>query len=451
VSSQSPPEIARPAPVAARPTDEVLNDRDVWLPDQVNAEVDTVEPTVLDVTEFAPPAERSIEIAEFDAEGRLPPFPHPFRHPLRTIAWIVRCLFGLASLILLLAVIAAVPIVNFLALGYLLEVEGRLARTGKLRNAFPLLGLAPRVGSIVLGVWLWLLPLRLLSSAAADAHLIDPGSRADLAFRIGTQFAWVFITIHLCLALARGGTLACFFTPVRGIWLIRRLWAGDYFDVASRTIRDFVARLRLRHHFWLGLRGFVGAFLWLILPTALYAAARQSEGIQILVTFLGGLLLVLAFAWVPFLQAHFAAQNRFGAFRELGIAGELVVRAPFAWMLALFVVYALSLPLYLFKVVLPPSDAMWGVTLVFIVSIYPARVITGWAYSRSARKMRDRGRLHPVLRILAVAGLPVVTFPLIGFYVFMLFFSQFIGAEGKAELFQHHAFLLPWPMFLGQQ
>jgi hypothetical protein len=426
----------------------VLDGSVVWLPDETQSTPAAIEPSMPEVMEFAPAAPQTIDIAEFDSEGRLPPFPSPLRHPLRAIAWIVRGLFGLASLIFLLAVIAAIPIVNFLALGYLLEVEGRLARTGKLRNAFPLLGLAPRIGSIVLGVWLWLLPLRLLSSAAADAHLIDPGSPADVLLRIGTQVAWVLVTIHVCLALARGGTLACFFTPVRGVWLVRRLWAGDYLQIASRNIRDFAVRLRLRHHFWLGLRGFVGALLWLIIPTTFYAAARQSEGLQILVTFVGGLLLVVAFAWVPFLQAHFAAKNRFGAFRELRTIRELFCHAPFAWLLAVIVVYVLALPLYLFKVALPPSDALWGITLVFIASIYPARVVTGWAYHRAVHRQREGKRAWFITRLFVRL---VLMFPLLSTYAFLLFFSQFIGVEGRAELFQHHAFLLPWPMFLGQK
>jgi hypothetical protein len=440
-------DIFRTAPVLPRTADAVLDGSDVWLPDGTRTQPAATEPSVLEVLDFSPAAPQTIEIDEFDSEGRLPPFPSPFRHPLRAIAWIVRGTFGLASLIFLLAVIAAIPIVNFLALGYLLEVEGRLARTGKLRHAFPLLGLAPRIGSIVLGVWLWLLPLRLLSSAATDAHLIDPGSRADVALRIGTQVAWLLVTIHICLALARGGTLACFFTPVRSLWLIRRVRAGDYLQIASRNIRDFVTRLRLRHHFWLGLRGFFGALLWLIIPTVFYAAARQSEGIQILVTFVGGLLLVVAFAWVPFLQAHFAAQNRFAAFRELRAVRELFRHAPFAWLVAVIVVYVLALPLYLFKVALPPSDALWGITLVFIASIYPTRVVTGWAYHRAVRRQREGRRSWFLTRLFVRLFL---MFPLLATYVFLLFFSQFIGAEGKAELFQHHAFLLPWPMFLGQ-
>ncbi len=67
--------------------------------------------------------------------------------------------FGITCLVIFLALIAAVPIVNFIALGYLLDVEGRVARTGKIRLAFPLLDIAPRMGTIVIGVGLWLIPL----------------------------------------------------------------------------------------------------------------------------------------------------------------------------------------------------------------------------------------------------------------------------------------------------
>ena len=401
----------------------------------------------LEITEFLSKTSAPIEIKEFDAEGRLPPFPHLFWHPLKAFAWVIRCLFGLASLIFMLAVVSAIPIVNFLALGYLLEVEGRLGRSGKLRDAFPLLGIAPRIGSIALGIWLWLIPLRLLSSAAADASLIDPGGPAATALRVLTPLAWAGITLHLCLALARGGSLGCFVRPLKNVlWLIGKIRTGSYLETASKQIRDFVSRLKLKHHFLLGLRGFAGAFLWLIIPTLFYAAARQSEGPQILATVFGGFLLVLAFAWVPFLQAHFAAQNRFGAFRELRTIRELFRHAPFAWLIAVILIYVLALPLYLFKIVLPPADAMWGVTLVFIISIYPARVVTGWAYGRAVRRQKAGLRSWFITRLFV----RLLMLPLIAAFVFLMFFTQFIGEEGKLELFQHHAFLLPWPMFLTQ-
>lgn len=351
----------------------------------------------------------------------------------------IQGLFGIVSLIFLLAIVAAIPIVNFLALGYLLEVEGRVARSGRLRDAFPLIDLAPRLGSIALGLWMWLLPLRFLANAAADARLIDPGSRTDRVLHRLVAIAAFAIAGHLCLALAQGGSLGAFFRPIRNArWLWRRWRAGSYWSQAENSIADFVSQLRLRHHFSLGLRGFIGAMLWLCVPTALFAAANKTEGGPILVTIAGGALLMLVLSWIPFLQAHFAAENRFGAMFELRRVRELYAHAPFSWLITLLVTLTLALPMYLFKIVLPPTDALWLVTIVFIVSIYPAKVVTGWAYHRAkTREQRSFAGWRWLSRLLLV--------PLLALYVFLLFFTQFIGEHGKGVLFEHHPFLLPGP------
>ena len=44
--------------------------------------------------------------------------------------------FGFLSLIIILSVLATIPIVQFLSLGYLLEAGGRVAKSGKLRQGF---------------------------------------------------------------------------------------------------------------------------------------------------------------------------------------------------------------------------------------------------------------------------------------------------------------------------
>lgn len=377
------------------------------------------------------------------APGQLPPFPVPWRHPLRSAAWLVRTGFGLLSLIVLLAVIAAIPIVNFLALGYLLDVERRVGRTGRLRDGFPLLADAPRLGSIAAGVALWLLPLQFLASMAADARLIAPQSNATFALHLALNVAWVLITLHLVLALARGGSPGCFVRPIKNArWLRQRLRAGDYMSHASRHVREFVTRLRLGHHFWLGVRGFGVAFAWLLIPTLFYAAVRRPEGVGILLMLTGGLLLVLSLSWAPFLQARFATENRFLSGFQLREVRQLNRYAPLAWGIATIVLYALSLPLYLFKVFLLPPDAMWPITLIFVASIYPTRVVTGWAYHRAAtRRAAGRPPAHWTLRW----GASTVLVALLGVYVFILYFTQFIGEGGKAVLFQHHALLLPVP------
>src|SRR5580704_8963275 len=182
-----------------------------------------------------PPGVRSrSRAAEWPADdyfggGRLAELPSPLRHPISATVWAVRAVFGIVSLIVLLALLAAIPIVNFLVLGYLLEAEGRLARGGRLRRAFPLLSIAPRLGSIVLGIWLWLLPLRFLANVAADARLIDPTGRSTRRLDFAVTALSIAIALHLCLVLARGGSVGCFLRPIKNArWALRQWRLGGY-------------------------------------------------------------------------------------------------------------------------------------------------------------------------------------------------------------------------------
>src|SRR5262245_10938793 len=56
--------------------------------------------------------------------------------------------FGTLSLMFGLAVLAAIPLLQFLSLGYLLEVGGRVGRSGRLRDGFIGARPAARIGSI---------------------------------------------------------------------------------------------------------------------------------------------------------------------------------------------------------------------------------------------------------------------------------------------------------------
>ena len=205
-------------------------------------------------------------------------FPNPWKHPFAALRWIPARIFGLASLTLILAVVAAIPVLNFFALGYLLEAEGRVARTGKLRDAFPLVAIAPRIGTIVLGTGFWILSLRLFSLYVADAQTIAPAGTTTGQLRILLILLAAGTVLHLCLALARGGGLGCFFRPFKNaIWLRNRLQRGDYWIYAGEHLRSFIVALRLKHHFWLGIRGYLGAAIWLFPPTALLAVGDGSD------------------------------------------------------------------------------------------------------------------------------------------------------------------------------
>lgn len=387
------------------------------------------------------PAELSVEAfaPEFRFEA-IPPCPVPWRNPLRFGAWLAELSFGLVSLFLFLSVLAALPLLNFLALGYLLEAEGRVARTGKLRYCLPLLPLASRLGSIALGVWLWLVPVRWVSDAAVDAAIIAPGSTIAGAWWIGSLMVSVGVALHLIFALARGGGFGCFFRPIKNVrWLRRQLRDEDYWLTANAAVRDFFNALQIPAHFLLGLKGYAAVFAWVVIPTALLAVLQdpQQPG-QVILTLLGGALLIPVLAWAPFLQARLAAEGRFRAGFELKAIREAFRRTPISWQLCLVLLYALSLPLYLFKVAALPRDAIWLETPIFIASIYPARILIGWAYGRAVRKpTRSWMLLRWTMRILIV--------PLLAFYVFLLFFTPSIGAYGRRVLFDHHALLLPAP------
>lgn len=399
------------------------------------------ELAVLEVEESATEVavESALPVLEEElVADRLPPFPVPWRHPIQCALWIVRTLFGLASLTLLLAVAAAVPLVNFWVLGYLLDVEGRVARSGKIRASFPLLGLAPRFGSIVLGVWLCVLPLRLLTGAVTDAQLIDPGGAGGWKFVLFVV-KWGMAT-HLCLALARGGALSCFFRPIKNVrWLLARWRDHDYWNRASTAIGQFLSGLNARPYYSAGWKGYLGTAAWLFIPSALYGSMHDPDKpVQVLVMLAGGIGLWLTLMWAPLLQARFAAENRVMAFVELGTVRELFRRAPFAWLFAIVLTYLLALPMYLFKAVSPPQDAMWFVTILFVVSIFPTKVALGWAYGRSIRRTE---RAWWPWRWLCKIVLGV----LVAIYVFILFFTPAISEHGRRVLFEHHTLLLPVP------
>ena len=392
---------------------------------------------VEEVIEFEDAADPADAFALPDLMPRVP------RHPLRFISWVVRCLFGIVTLIVLLAVVAAIPIVNFLALGYLFEAEGRVARTGKLRHAIPLLPLAPRIGSVTLGISFWLTIVTLVATSASQAAIIDPGGPAAMRSRIFTMIVSAFTIVHLCLALARGGMLSCFFRPIKNLrWLLAERKRGPLLSRMDDKVELYLRGMRLGHHFWLGLRGFFGALIWLFVPTLLLSVASQTKAGPVLVSILGGILLTVVFAWLPFLQARFSEQQRFRAMFELRAVRELFRRAPIVWLLAVIGVFVLALPLHLAKVELPPQDAMWLVTLIFIVMIYPARILTGWAYYRASNKTRRAWFPLPMT-------CRMIMLPLLGVYSFLIFFSQAFGEHGKLALFEHHAFLLPAPFLLG--
>jgi hypothetical protein len=394
--------------------------------------------------EAVPVLEEVVAVAE---RPEMPPRPRKrpllIRFPvifIQAVASILEWLFGFAVLMIGLAVLAALPILQLLSLGYLLESGGRVARTGRLRDGFIGVRLAARLGGGVAATWLLLLPVRFVAGLASAAQIIDPNGPVAARWR-NILFVLIVATfLHASTAWARGGRLRYFIWPFNIVWLIKRLYRGGYYRETRDALWETTRSLRLPYYLSLGFRGFLGALAWLFVPVSLIAAGRLHHPFAPAVGFLGAALLALVLLYLPFLQMRLAAQNRFWAVFELGAVRADFRRAPYAFTFAFILTLLFALPLYLLKIEVVPREAAWLPSLVFIAFIFPARLMTGYALARAQRRTRPRGWLFRW-----TARIPML--PAAAFYVLIVFFTQYTSWNGVGSLFEQHAFLVPAPFF----
>lgn len=468
--------------------------------------------------------------------------------------------FGFASLIVVLAVLAMVPVLQLLSLGYMLEASGRIARTGQIRDGLIGVRTVAHLGGIVAGTWLVLQPLYYLSGLWYAAHLIDSNSGATVGLRVGQLILTVLVVGHIVAAWYCGGRFRHFFWPLIApfqlfIWFARLLasspvfrpvfdntlglisprlvqdicdwkhltdWfvpailfkglvTGRLYTNARDAVWDYVMNLRLPFYFWLGVRGFVGALAWLVVPVTLLIAATTlpagrdggATPFTVLAGFYGAYLMVVVALHLPIMQAHFAAENRFAAMFEIKeVYRTYWWRAPIAIWVSLFVTFLFAIPLYLLSIEVPPAQLTWIPNLAFVLFIFPARLITGWAVGLARRRSAEVdetkaapnstpvwlwvlwivflpfppmflatlivGAIHFVkrcrtetanlsgfwsrisfgFRCVSRIGVLPATVPVAAVYVLFVFVSQYTSWAGVWSMFQQHAFMLPTP-FLG--
>lgn len=353
---------------------------------------------------------------------------------------VIGWLFGFLALIFGLAALSVIPVLNFFSLGYLLEASGRVADAkGKLRAGFVGVRKAGVLGRIVIGAWLFILPVRYVASLWRDAELIAAGSGKAQAWHAGLIVLTVLAVSHVVWACIRGGKLRHFLWPAPlqfFRWIGR---PGTYTAMRDATL-DYLASLRLPHYFWLGARGFAGAVIWLALPVAiLIGGSNISHNIAGLVALLGAGLLALVVLYLPFLQTHFARENRFAALFEVNAVRRMFRRAPIAFWIALLITLLFALPLYLLKIQLTPREVAWLPSLLFVIFIFPARLLTGWAVGRAERRVQPR---HWVFRWAA----RLVAVPVVAAYAVVVFVTQYLSWHGSLSMLEQHAFLVPAPL-----
>lgn len=351
---------------------------------------------------------------------------------------IPRWCFGFASLILLLALLATIPVVQLLSLGYLLEVSGRVGRRGRLRDGFVGVEKAAAAGGVLLGLWLLAWPLRLAGELWSSALLIDPDSPAARAWRWVLVGLTLLAGLHALGACFRGGRLRHFLLP-RPIVEFRLIFNRRSLGVARDALWDAVTGLRLPYYFWLGARGFAGALLWLVVPISLLAlASRLPAPVGGVVGLVGGALCVFVVLHLPLLQAALAAENRWAAMFEVRRNRQRFARAPLAYAVALLGTLVLATPLFLFKIELIPREAAWLPSLLFVLSGLPARFLSGWALARSSCRESSRHWLWRWSSRLALL-------PVAAVYVLLVYLTQYTSWYGVWSLYEQHPFLVPVP------
>lgn len=346
--------------------------------------------------------------------------------------------FGGVSLLVGLSLLAGVPVLQFLGLGYLLEASRRVAVGGRFRDGWVGLAPAARLGGIAVGTYLVLVPLRFASSMRRDALLIDPHSTVAQSWHAALSLLTVLALVHLAVALLRGGRLRYFLWPqLNPLRIVRGLWRRGGYASARDRLYQFVAELRLPYAMGLGVRGFLVGLAWLAVPVTLLAAGRSAPAVG----WLGAALLVWVAMYLPFLQTHFAVENRLAAGFDWRLLRQLYGRAPWAHFVALLCTLLFAAPLYLLKIEMVSRDAAWLPGLLFVAFIFPARLLTGWAYGYAQRRPRPRGALVRWPASVLMLALAIL-------YTVLVFFSQYTAWYGVWSMYEQHAFLLPAP-FLG--
>lgn len=348
--------------------------------------------------------------------------------------------FGLASMLTALAILAAFPILQFVSLGYLLEVTGRVVRTGKFTSGFIGIPQAARLGGAVLAIWLLLLPVRYLGDVAFTAGIIDPGSPTSERLRNLVLILTGLVGVHSVLAISRGGRIRHFLWPLNFLLVFREIRKGNVYGRARDATWELFAAMKLTYFFWLGFRGFLGALLWLVFPVTLLALGRAPTPIAPLIGFAGALWLAITVVYLPIMQTRMAAENRWGALFEWREARYVYGRAPWCISLALVVALLSAIPLYLLKIEVVPREAVWLPSLIFMGFMFPAKIIMGWAISQTRFRSEPR---HWFFRW--TGRLPLL--PTALFYVLLVFLSQYFGWDGVVGMYEQHAFLLPVPFF----
>jgi hypothetical protein len=345
-----------------------------------------------------------------------------------------RC-FGGGVLILGLAAICAVPVIQFLSLGYLLEAARRTASTGRLRDGLPGVNVAQRLGLLFCVVAPVAALLYVAARLLGEAELIDPASVSIRWLLELVRATTTLVAIQAALIWLRATSPLKFYLPGDNWrWLAQQWRQGMLLSAIGHALRLRYYELHLTRLFRLGVISFVGAALWLAIPSLMLFYGPRHAGLA----WGGGALLTLAVVLLPYLQLRTAIVDRLSAIGDWSAAWGIARRAPVAYLASQATLLTLAIALYTLKVVELPSDAAWLLGLPFVLFLLPARLLTARAYYRGLHAPR------PAPKVIAWPCV-VAALVLAAAYAALVYYERLFGYLGAWGIFKQHAFLLPSP------
>ncbi|MEZ6094539.1 MAG: DUF4013 domain-containing protein [Pirellulaceae bacterium] len=414
--------------------------------------------------------------------------------PLRTIQFLgtsLNALIGFVAMSVLIALVANIPILQLASFGFLLDVSGRIGQSGRLRDGFTGVQVAARIGRGILGTALCLIPVLLIEQFWYAAYLVDATSAQTTSWRVALSIVSAITFFHVLAAWFCGGQFKHFIWPLivpfsLGLWLFRKAlatsWGNRAVGVLSKPVSkhlasdlqhvpplrdwflpfiivhrfrqrrlwneardrlwDFSQSIPFRKVFALGLKGFVGSFVWLFIPTMfmIVGTSRQTPG-AVLISLIGTVLTTTVFCLLLILQSEFAVTGRLRTFFDLRTFWSRIRSAPVWFVIAALITFVLALPLFLLKIEEIPDELKWSLSLVFVMTGWMSRVAMGWANGRARKAIGPRRWWW---------GIPVATLmlPLSLSFVVILFFTRYVSWHGVWSLIENPIFLLPAPFWL---
>jgi hypothetical protein len=337
------------------------------------------------------------------------------------------------ALLTVLTIFSAIPGLQLFSYGYLLAASGRVARSGRIRDGAPGLGLMGQVLKLTIAALPHVALIYLGIRLATDMYLIDPDSASRHLVLIASRGLAIMISAHLVVGLLRGAKSRYFYQPLANLrWLVGRLRDRTFGRVVYARLSECGAAFHLPLLLWLGGYCFVFSWLWLALPVWLLSHGTDHP-VQ---AWLGGALLTLVAFHLPIMQTRFAMLQGPAAAIDVSATWRSFAAAPLRWLLGGSVALLLPLPLYGLKMYRFPFLLLWILSGLVIVGTYLIRLISGWAQAGCDTRRQPASRIvvwPSTAALLAVAAT----------YAALVFYIQYFAWHGADGIWKQHAFLFP--------